>query len=218
MAKIGKFAQITAKVLQRIIWPTKIYGAENFEKFSGGIIISNHYASAADGSIIFNAFFKNYFNALVKEEAFKTKIGNWFLTGVGCIPVKRGEADIDAYKKVVTVLKKGENILIFPEGTRNKAGTDVMAPFKKGVSVFAMRTKVEILPTLYFRMHRPFRKNILVVGEPIDLLKEGFDRKQDAEATDFLYEKMQALRVKANEIAKERGLKQYPPRKVKAKK
>lgn len=105
MAKIGKFAQITARVLQRIIWPTKIYGAENFEKFSGGIIISNHYASAADGSIIFNAFFKNYFNALVKEEAFKTKIGNWFLTGVGCIPVKRGEADIDAYKKVMTVLK-----------------------------------------------------------------------------------------------------------------
>lgn len=132
MAKIGKFAQITARVLQRIIWPTKIYGAENFEKFNGGIIISNHYASAADGSIIFNAFFKNYFNALVKEEAFKTKIGNWFLTGVGCIPVKRGEADIDAYKKVVTVLKNGENILIFPEGTRNKAGTDVMAPFKRG--------------------------------------------------------------------------------------
>ena len=57
-----------------------------------------------------------------------------------------------------------------------------------------------------------------VVGEPIDLQKEGFDRKQDAEATEFLYEKMQALRVKANEIAKERGLKQYPPRKVKAKK
>ena len=67
-------------------------------------------------------------------------------------------------------------------------------------------------------MHRPFRKNILVVGEPIDLLKEGFDRKQDAEATEFLYEKMQALRLKANEIAKERGLKQYTPRKVKAKK
>ena len=40
MAKIGKFAQITARVLQRIIWPTKIYGAENFEKFSGGIILS----------------------------------------------------------------------------------------------------------------------------------------------------------------------------------
>lgn len=58
MAKIGKFAQITARVLQKIIWPTKIYGAENFEKFSGGIIISNHYASAADGSIIFNAFSK----------------------------------------------------------------------------------------------------------------------------------------------------------------
>ena len=47
MAKIGKFAQITARVLQRIIWPTKIYGAENFEKFNGGIIISNHYASAS---------------------------------------------------------------------------------------------------------------------------------------------------------------------------
>lgn len=218
MAKIGKISQLIAKVLQKTMWPTKVYGAENYDKFKGGIIISNHYASSADGSIIFNAFLKDYANVLVKEEAFKSKIGNWFLTSIGCIPVKRGEADIDAFKKVMAVLNSGENILIFPEGTRNKAGTEVMAPFKKGVAVFAMRAKVEVLPMLYFRMHKLFRRNILVVGEPIDLLAEGFDRKHEAEATEFLYKKMQELRVKANEIAKSRGLKQYPPKKVKPKK
>ncbi|MGN0790387.1 MAG: lysophospholipid acyltransferase family protein [Christensenellales bacterium] len=206
MAKIGKIGQLIAKCIQKTVWPTKVIGAENFEKFKGGIIISNHYASTPDGAIIFNDFFKTYFNALVKEEAFRSKIGNWFLRGVGCIPVKRGEADIDAYKAVMSVLKSGENILIFPEGTRNKTGSQTMNTFKEGVAVFAMRAKVQVQPMLYYRMHKPFHKNLLVVGEPIDLLAEGFDRKQDKEATQFLYDKMCELRLIANEAAKENGL------------
>ena len=184
MAKIGKIGQLIAKCIQKTVWPTKVIGAENFEKFKGGIIISNHYASTPDGAIIFNDFFKTYFNALVKEEAFRSKIGNWFLRGVGCIPVKRGEADIDAYKAVMSVLKSGENILIFPEGTRNKSGSQTMNTFKEGVAVFAMRAKVQVQP----------------------MLAEGFDRNQDKEATQFLYDKMCALRLIANQAARENGL------------
>lgn len=206
MAKIGRFGRALARTVQKTVWPTKVVGAENYEKFKGGIVISNHYASTPDAAVIFNNFFKTYLNALVKEEAFKSKIGNWFLSGVGCIPVKRGAPDIDAYKKVMSVLKSDENILIFPEGTRNKAGTQELGPFKEGVSVFAMRAHVEVLPMIYYRMHKPFRKNILLVGEPIDLEKLGFGRKQDKEATEYLYKVMCGLRVKVNEIAKEYGL------------
>lgn len=206
MAKINGFGQVFAKFVQSLVWPTKVYGAENFDKFKGGIIISNHYASTPDGAIIFNHFFKKYFNALVKEEAFESKIGNWFLSSVGCIPVKRGAADIVAYKKVMKVLKSGENILIFPEGTRNKAGTQIMAPFKEGTAVFAMRSHVQILPTMYFRMHKAFHRNILIVGEPIDLDALGYTRNQDKEATAYLYQVMSNLRENVNKIAKEKKL------------
>ncbi len=206
MAKIGGFGRFIAKSIQKAVWPTMVIGAENFEKFKGGIVISNHYASTPDGAIIFNNYFKNYFNALVKEEAFESKIGNWFLRGVGCIPVMRGKPDIDAYKKVMTVLKNGESILIFPEGTRNKAGTQVLAPFKEGVAVFAIRAHVEILPVIYYRMHKPFRKNIMLVGEPVNLEAQGFTREQDKEATQYVYDLMCNMRKQVNEIAKEKRL------------
>lgn len=206
MAKISGFGRFIAKCVQKTVWPTVIIGQENCDKFKGGIVISNHYASTPDGAIIFNAYFKNYFNALVKEEAFESKIGNWFLSKVGCIPVKRGKPDIDAYKKVMKVLKSGESILIFPEGTRNKAGTQQLAPFKEGVAVFAMRAHAEILPVIYYRMHKPFHKNIMLIGAPINLEELGFTRNDDKEATAFLYNRMCEMRATVNEIAKEKLL------------
>lgn len=206
MAKIGGFGRFIAKSIQKTVWPTKVIGTENFAKFKGGIVISNHYASTPDGAIIFNNYFDNYFNALVKEEAFESKIGNWFLKRVGCIPIKRGKADIEAYKKVMTVLKNGESILIFPEGTRNKAGTQVLAPFKEGVAVFAIRAHVDILPVIYYRMHKPFHKNLMLVGAPLNLEELGFTRDTDKEATQYLYDLMCGMRKQINEIAKEKRL------------
>lgn len=206
MAKVNCLARLFAQTAQKILYPTRIVGAENFKDFTGGIIISNHYVSTPDGVIIFNNFFKTYFNSLVKEESFKTKIGNWFLTGIGCIPVKRGKPDIDAYKKVMHVLRSGENILIFPEGTRNRGDDKVLGPFKNGTAVFAMRAHCEILPMMYYRRHRVFHRNILLVGKPVNLEKLGFTRTEDERATEYLYETMLSLREEVNRIAGEKKL------------
>lgn len=119
---------------------------------------------------------------------------------MGCIPVKRGEPDIDAYKSVMQVLNDGKNILIFPEGTRNREGSKELAPLKNGVSSFAIKSGKPIIPMLFYRMHRVFRRNYLIVGTPFYLTDEGFDRRHLTEATEFVTEKMYELRDEVDQI------------------
>lgn len=88
---------------------------------------------------------------------------------MGAIPVRRGEADIESVKQVLKVLKDGKQLLIFPEGTRNKEDTQEMAEFKTGTARFAIKTKVPVVPMIYYHSPKAFRKNWLYVGEPFTL-------------------------------------------------
>lgn len=192
--------------LQRILWPTKIVHRENFHLAKdGAIFICNHY-STPDSIILASHFFKKELNVLVKSDAFKNKTGAMFLRKFGCIPVKRGEPDIEAYKKVMQILNDNRDVLIFPEGTRNKDGSKELAPFKNGVASFALKSKKPIVPMLYYQMHKVFRRNYLIIGEPFNLVTEGFDRRHLNDATVFVTNKMNELRSEIDEIV-ERGKK-----------
>ncbi|MEG2456640.1 MAG: lysophospholipid acyltransferase family protein [Clostridia bacterium] len=188
-------------LIQKVLWPTKIIGKNNVKDTKGGaIVISNHY-STPDSIIIATNFFKHELHVMVKEEAFKKSFASKFLTNIGCISVKRGEPDIGAYKAVLKVLNSDKKMMIFPEGTRNKSGTKELAPFKNGVASFAIKSGKPVIPMLYYRMHKLFHRNYLIVGEPIDLREAGFDRSKVDEATSYIQGKMYDLRNKVDKIA-----------------
>lgn len=123
----------------KMLWPTTFYGTENLILDKNVVYVCNHY-SALDTNAMVAKIFKNKFNVVIKEEAFKSKFGARFLTGMGGIPIERGEADVEAVKKILGVLKSGEPLLLFPEGTRNKSGSKEMFKFKDGAVVFALKT------------------------------------------------------------------------------
>lgn len=52
--------------------------------------------------------------------------------------MKRGKADVGAIKEAMRVLKNGEKLLLFPEGTRVKEGETGEA--HTGAAMFATRT------------------------------------------------------------------------------
>lgn len=79
-----------------------------------------------------------------KEEAFGNRIGNWSLRAVGGFPVSRGEADRDAIRRAEDVLRLGQPLVMFPEGTR-KDGPVVEEVFD-GPAFVAARVGVPIVP------------------------------------------------------------------------
>ena len=54
---------------------------------------------------------------------------------------------VDRLKKY---LSEGDNIFIFPEGTRNKTENDPLIPFKHGAYSIAIQTQTPILPMVYY--------------------------------------------------------------------
>ena len=195
-----RFLRVILRPIQMLVWPTKVIGAENAKKVTGALFTCNHY-SKMDSMIPYFVLFKKEAHALAKYELFTNPVAGWFLHKMGAIPVRRGEADIEAVKQVLRVLKDGKQLLIFPEGTRNKEGTQQMAEFKTGTARFAIKSKVPIVPMIYYQSPKAFRKNWLYVGEPFTLEEFYGARTIDENhaATQVIKEKMDETRRLCNE-------------------
>ena len=152
----------------KIFYPTKVIGKKNLIT-TKSIWAANH-TSNLDVLIIGTKSFKRFY-ALAKAELFKNKLFGGYLKKIGAISVKRGEADIDAVKSCLRVLKdKNKPLLIFPTGTRNSSVEEVNN-LKNGVASFALKANAPIVPIVLVRKPKIFRRNRLVIGEPIDISK-----------------------------------------------
>ncbi|MEW6404835.1 MAG: lysophospholipid acyltransferase family protein [Chloroflexota bacterium] len=77
---------------------------------------------------------------------------NWFLNLIfgiwGIIPVRRGEADMNALKKALRALEDGYLFGIAPEGTRNKTGR--LRRAMPGTAILAIRSGVPVMPLVHW--------------------------------------------------------------------
>lgn len=199
LARIGRF-------LMKIVWlPRTVYFAEKFPKEGSVMCICNHY-SPLDACVIYHKLFNFQGRIAVKAEAMNNRfVGNFLTALCRAISVSRGDSDIGALREMLKELNSGGKVLIFPEGTRSKDGkSKTLLPFKEGAVAIALRTKTQLVPTLYYCRQKPFgfKGNKLIVGDPIDLSrfydKPIRDVKDEANA--YVVAKMNELRVQIDEI------------------
>jgi len=118
------------------------YGRENIPQNGPFLMISNH-QSYLD-PMLCGCPIKRQVAFLARESLFR----HWFfgrvLRSVGAIPVKLGEADISAMRKVIDVLKHGKGVCLYPEGTRTADGR--ITPFKPGFGLLCRRGRAAIVP------------------------------------------------------------------------
>ena len=79
-----------------------------------------------------------------KSEMFEKKFLGGLIASLGAFPVARGEGDTESVRTSIELLKSGEAILIFPEGTRGDGKT--MNPISRGVGLLAKKTNAQIIP------------------------------------------------------------------------
>jgi 1-acyl-sn-glycerol-3-phosphate acyltransferase len=107
------------------------------------LFICNH-LSNADGVTLYRVLRPRevYFLAGVKLQA--TTLTGVVYDAMRTIPIRPGSPDVEALKHAVSMLKGGQSVLIFPEGTRSRTGSLLRA--KKGAGLIARRAGVPIVP------------------------------------------------------------------------
>ena len=144
-----------AKLLVPLIykpWTRKIDGLENIPKDMPFIIASNHasYYDALLPAVIIAPKINKKIHPLVNSFYWKPFITRFFLDLWEAIPVYVGkgknakEKNMKAFEKALSYLKKGESIMIFPEGARSSDGK--LKKAYTGVARLALKSKVPVLP------------------------------------------------------------------------
>ncbi len=171
-----KFAMAVVKGFYRVAFRIRIEGIENIEKDRAFVVCANH-KSLLDAPLL-AVCLPLEIKFMAKEELFRNKLFGSMLRAFGAFPVKRGKSDIGALKAAIGILKGGERLGIFPEGTRSPKG--YMNKGKSGAALIAIKAKADILPVGICGSYRPFSKMTVRIGKPIEL-DNYFDVKPDSE-------------------------------------
>lgn len=148
----------------KIYYRAEIIGLENIPKEGPLIFCGNHRTYLDPPLMVATA--KRDMKFLAKEELYKNKFLaflGWVFEG---IPVKRDDKDVSAIKTSLKVLKNGQCIALFPEGTRN--GLEKGEKVKDGVAFFAIRSGAKVVPCGIKGGTKENRKVIIKYGKPLD--------------------------------------------------
>jgi 1-acyl-sn-glycerol-3-phosphate acyltransferase len=159
---------------------------------TGGVLLTPNHESYLDPVLVGMAIWRPL-HAMARDNLWKNPALGWLFTHMLAFPVKRGSADRAAISRASELLESGEQVLIFPQGTRHHApGLEGMAEGAGGAALIALRTGVPVVPVgingtdrIKPKGARFLRFPALTVsfGEPIDPADvEGESRRERVDA------------------------------------
>ena len=152
---IYKITCFFLRLLFRVLFRYKAYGSENIPQ-SGSFIMTPNHVSFLD-PIAAGAFVPLGLNYIAKKEVFKNKYFGWYVRKLRTIPVGREASAYAGMKEVIGKIRKGEPIVIFPEGTRGD-GDSFLEP-EIGAAFLALKFNLPVLPVYVKGSEKAFPKD-----------------------------------------------------------
>ncbi len=131
----------------------EVRGRENIPR-SGGLIVASNHISFWDPPLVGTAAVREL-HFLAKEELFRPPILGQLIRSYHAIPIRRGVADLSGLARAMEVLRGGQALIMFPEGSRMRDGE--LHPARPGVGMLAVNTDAAIVPCYISGSDRPGR-------------------------------------------------------------
>ena len=137
----------------------KIIGLENLDVNNGQLLVSNHQSGFDIYSI--NAYIPLQVRWLAKESLFRIPFMGWAMSAARYIPIDRDNARkaIKSLRSAAESVKRGNSVVIFPEGTRTPDGQ--LKEFKKGTLYMAKKYQLTMTPVTIKGTYNIMRKKSL---------------------------------------------------------
>ncbi|AOM82789.1 1-acyl-sn-glycerol-3-phosphate acyltransferase [Salisediminibacterium beveridgei] len=176
--KLFHLGQAVCRMFFRLFYRVKIQGKQNIPEEQGVLLCSNH-IHFLDPPLV-GSFLKRETRFMAKAELFEAPILKSLIPKFGAFPINRGKSDRKAMRTGLKLLKEGEIVGVFPEGTRSKTGE--LKKGLSGVGFFALRSDAAVVPCAVIGPYRLFKTIHIIYGEPLnmDQLRE---EKASPEAT-----------------------------------
>lgn len=171
------------------VWRMQVRGANNVPA-SGGVIVACNHLSYFDPPLLGTGCPRRL-RYMAKGELFALPLLGPAIRAVGAYPVDRRASALSAVKRSVDVLRAGDAVGIFPEGTRNLHGE---AHVHGGVALLASLSGAPVVPACIRGTDRARRlaRFEVVFGPPLRLPAERKATRQ--ELANFTDEIMQTIR------------------------
>jgi len=187
-----KIAKVDVSAIFYPLFRIKVIGKENIPKEGPVIICSNH-ISNFDPPVVGITSSRDI-SFMAKEELFENTFTNKLLSGLNAFPIRRGAADRTALRNGLKILKNGNTLGLFPEGTRSKTG-ELGKPLS-GIGFFALRSEAEVVPCSIIGSYKGFGRLTVVYGEPLDMEYYRNKKTSAKEMSEAIMEEIKALKKK----------------------
>lgn len=166
--------------------------------FQGPALLIFNHTNFLEVPLIYTHLLPRPVSGLVKEESWKIPLYGFLAKQWHGVPIKRGTADMNAFRKISDVLKQGRMLVMAPEGTRNITG--VLNKAYPGIITMALQNNVPIIPVAHYGSEKfwanmkRFRKTdfTIRVGKPF-FIEPGTERISGKVRKDLLFAIMAQL-------------------------
>ncbi len=178
-----KFYNLALAVVRgffKLFFKVEVEGLENISGISADerILVTPNHMSYLDPPLLGIAL-PIKMSYMAKAELFKVPVLKSAIKALGAFPVNRSGGGIAAIKTAIRLLKEGNRLLMFPEGTRSKT-PGVLGDGKSGAVMIALKAKAYILPVGIDTRYKLGKAVKVRIGKKIDL-SEYFEVKTTGE-------------------------------------
>jgi 1-acyl-sn-glycerol-3-phosphate acyltransferase len=145
----------------------------------GPLLLYSNHTGSLEVPLLLSYLYPRPVTGLAKIESWKNPLYGWLFDLWDGVPVHRGEADMQALRTSLAMLKRGYIFALSPEGTRNHTGILIRA--RPGVVTLALHSGTPLMPIAHWGGER-FGYNLthlkrtdfhVRVGKPFTLRVKG---------------------------------------------
>lgn len=129
-------------VVAKLYFRFEVIHVENVPQ-KGGVILAPNHVSFLDPPLA-GIGLKRPTHFFARKTLMKNAFLKWFYNKLNCIPVNRDQLDTKTFREVIQLTKKGEILVMFPEGTRSHDG--ILQEGKQGTGMLVAHAKVPVVP------------------------------------------------------------------------
>ncbi|MEW5806860.1 MAG: lysophospholipid acyltransferase family protein [Acidobacteriota bacterium] len=131
-------------IIGKTFFHLKVEGKEHIPKYGPYIIVANHLSYLDPVAV--HGVSRRQLSFFMLAEWYYDRRHRWFYDIFGCIPLKKGGANPEAFERAIKVINQGDPFVIFPEGGVSRTGK--IMTWQPGVGLLALRTGAPVIPVI----------------------------------------------------------------------